>query len=374
MPNVSPDSILHPYLDLLIAANFTFMFKRVMEMIRGQRAIIDTILPTDIIRTFDATYGVHYSLAPDTVLALCNASEIWFTILLHAVNNVPYHAVATPLTIPTRQVHELGLSNPDDIAIGYYHNHAHQLAPAWYTDVSYLLEDLAEHLEGLHSGYAWMDERIQQSIALGFETTINWGVISQASWLEFLVCFYPERVDEIVEERGMTSNELLDYYHVDDSQALSTFVVPTNIVAPYHPYYPAFSPPSPVIPPAFDDDLDLPDSDSDISLADFSDLDDTSDTDNETDTSSSSDSDSWSGPDDPGFFFGRRWSNDDDDDDDNYSVISTMATTGYSEEVSIIKDDDRAREDEPWFTIVCYNDDGNEVGRKRLQFSELRMT
>ncbi|KAK0228934.1 hypothetical protein IW262DRAFT_1293614 [Armillaria fumosa] len=382
MPNISPNSILHPYLDLLVTANFTFMFECIVEMICGQRAVASTIQFTDIISTYDTTYGVHYWLAPNTVLTLHNASKIWFTILLHATNNVPYHTVAMPLTIPTCQAHELGLADPDDIAIGYYHNCAHQLASAWYTDMNQLFQDLDEHLEGLCSGYAWLDERIEQSVALGFESTINWGIVGQASWPEFLVCFYPDRVNKIAKEMGMTTEELLTHYQVDNTQALLTFVVPTNVIVPYDPYYPAFTPPSPVVPSAFDNDLDLPeDSDSDFSFSDFSDSDDTSD----TDMSSNSDTDDGSDPDDPGFFFGCCWR----DDDEDYGAMSATATTGYSEDACIIQDDERTRgrgtrmnehgdapaiQDEPWFTIVCYNDDGNEVRRKRLQFSKLSMT
>ncbi|KAK0471004.1 hypothetical protein IW261DRAFT_1572521 [Armillaria novae-zelandiae] len=88
---------------------------------------------------------------------------------MHSVHNLPYHAVAVPLTIPPSQAHELGLKNPDYIASGFFHNHQEELRA-----------DLESHLSGIHDSYAWMDQRIEQSVALAFDSMLNWGMVGQA--------------------------------------------------------------------------------------------------------------------------------------------------------------------------------------------------
>lgn len=133
MDAVSPNSVLAHYLDVLKEANYMPTFDRVIEMILRHCDIATTVHNTNIIHTTKDGMD-YYSLSPELVLTLCNAMEIFFCILMHAVHNVPYHSVAMPLTIPPLQAHELGLDNLDNIEIGYYHLHAYHLEHAWYNE------------------------------------------------------------------------------------------------------------------------------------------------------------------------------------------------------------------------------------------------
>ncbi|KAK0503762.1 hypothetical protein EDD18DRAFT_1099088 [Armillaria luteobubalina] len=294
---VSLNSILTAYLGVLLKANYIPAFDRIIQMILGQHHIATTIHNNNIIyTTIDG--ADHYILSQGLILTLCNATEVLFYILMHAVHNVPYHLVAMALTVPPPQVHELGLNNLDHIEIRYYDLHAH-------------------HLE------------------------------CQASWSDFLVFFYSERVVQITEDRGITMEELLMHYQANNVSALSTFVVPNNVMVPYDPNYPAFQssgPPATLSPPnslspldtpiAFNSNLLLPNND-DISLSDYSDSEDLEMTDcssTETDTEMSSDSDNRysSGSYDFGPFLGPHKDNNDNEGRDGDSMI-VVATNNYSD-------------------------------------------
>ncbi|KAK0234775.1 hypothetical protein EDD85DRAFT_792776 [Armillaria nabsnona] len=357
MDTVSPNSILAHYLDVLKEANYTTTFDRVIEMILRHCNIATTIHNANIIHTIEEGMD-HYSLSPELIHALCNATEIFFCILMHAIHNVPYHSVATLLMIPPPQVLELGLDNPDNIKIRYYHLYAYRLERVWYNKEAQLHSDLTEYLAGIRRGYVWMDKRIDQT------------------------CFYPERVKQIAEDRGMTMEELLTHYKVNDTGAISTFIPPNNVMVLYDPHYPGFqsvgppvapSPPNSPSPPntpiAFNDDLPLPNEDNcDICLSDYSDSEDSE----MTDSSSS-------GETDMKLFL-------DSDDSFTNSLISVMVTNGYSDEVDVIMEDhrhipgiqaERGREglillSGHWLTIVCYNDKGKEVGWKSFDLEELQ--
>ncbi|KAK0232502.1 hypothetical protein EDD85DRAFT_793300 [Armillaria nabsnona] len=371
-------------------------------MILGQCTVLDTLQAGDIIH-YVVDSEDRYFLSDELVLALRNASEIFFCVLMHAVHNVPYHAVAVPLTIPPLQAHELGLINPDYISSGYFHNHAYLLAHAQYTDQDQLRTDLESHLSSI--------------LVLGFDSMVNWGVVGQASWPEFLAFFYRERVAEIVEERGMTRRELLTHYQVHDGQALSTFVAPSNLMVPYDPNYPALdgivqppSPSPPSTPDTFDSDFPLRNaesddsdnaltdySDTDIDLSDYSSPEDSDMTsmsdDEDTDTIMTSDKDDIDtdmsssdgdncGPGDDGPFMGPHQN---DDDDDNGDGVSVRAVYGFAQDVDEVmeepassasilfgNEDTAASLKGHWLTIVCYNDGGNKVGQKSFELSELQ--
>ncbi|KAK0468511.1 RNA dependent RNA polymerase-domain-containing protein [Armillaria novae-zelandiae] len=68
--------------------------------------------------------------------------------------------------------------------------------------------------------------------------------------------FYPDRVDAIAEERGTTVPDLLEHYTSDNTNAVTTYVAPNDVVVAYNPQFPAFQgttafnypPPSPSTP------------------------------------------------------------------------------------------------------------------------------
>ncbi|KAK0467436.1 hypothetical protein IW261DRAFT_1426608 [Armillaria novae-zelandiae] len=128
-------------------------------MVLGLHTIQHTLQPGDIIH-YTVEGDDHYLLSDELVIALHNTSEIFFYILMHSVHNLPYRAVTVPLTIPPSQAHELGLENPNHIASGFFHNHQEELRA-----------DLESHRSGIHDSYAWMDQRIEQSVVLGFDST-----------------------------------------------------------------------------------------------------------------------------------------------------------------------------------------------------------
>ncbi|KAK0473614.1 hypothetical protein IW261DRAFT_1423532 [Armillaria novae-zelandiae] len=214
-----------------------------------------------------------------------------------------------------------------------------------------------------------MDQRIKQSVVLGFDSTVNWGVVGQASWPEFLAFFYPERVAKIVEERGMTST-------------------PSNLMVPYDPNYPAIDsmvqppPPSPPgTPEAFDNDvplyIDLSNYDSkDSDMVSVSDNKDTDtvmtldEDDGDVDTEMSSDEDD-RGPSDDSPSLGPHQNDDDDDKGDGVSVTAVYGFAEETDKVMETRPSDTATLKGHWLTFICYDGENNEVGWKSFELSEL---
>ncbi|KAK0234784.1 hypothetical protein EDD85DRAFT_969875 [Armillaria nabsnona] len=394
------NSSLVPYMGLLMRSNANPVFHRIVQAIIGSHSVQDTIDLQDIVHTAFGNIN-RFTVSPELVAALQQTTEVFIDILTHAVHNVPFNTMATPLSIPQAQVRQLQLTRIDNLLdIAYLHYCLLNLVWVSYTSHDLLWKDLLLYVRFIIDGFVWMDKRIQDSVHLGFDSVINWGVLGHGTWSEFLMHFYLDRVDTIAEEWGTTVPDLLEHYTSDDTNAVTTYIALNNTVVLYNPNFPAFqgttvfnypplssSPPS--MPTAFDDNLPLPSNspESDFSFSDFSDSDSEMTDSSQSNATEDMDMDMTSAdeekpdpPDESNLFLDNVPRCHDNEDPDEVSIMATYG--GIKQEDKVLDQNQasmsqRMMEDvqevslvDKWITIVYYNDEGREMGRKSLNLAE----
>ncbi|PBK93490.1 hypothetical protein ARMGADRAFT_1030117 [Armillaria gallica] len=397
MSTLPSNSSLVPYMGLLMRSNANPAFHRIVQAIIGSHSVQDTIDAQDIVHTAFSNIN-RFTVSPKLVAALQQTMEVFIDILTHAVHNVPFNTVATPLSIPQVQARQLQLTCIDNLDIAYLHYRSLNPVQASYASRDLLWEHLLLYVRFIIDDFVWMDERIQDSVCLGFDSVINWRVLGHRTWSEFLMHFYLDRVDAIAEEQGTTVPDLLEHYVSDDTNTVTTYIAPNNTVIPYNPNFPAFqgttvfnypppSPSPPSTPTAFNDDLLLPPNapESDFSFSDFSDSDsemmDSSQSNATEDMDmTSADEEKPDPPDESNPFLDNVPRHHDDEDPDEASIMATYG--GIKQEDDILDQNQTSTSEQmmediqevslvdKWITIVCYDDKGREMGRKSLNLAE----
>ncbi|KAK0471325.1 hypothetical protein IW261DRAFT_1425305 [Armillaria novae-zelandiae] len=232
-------NVIHAFICATNAFAAQPVFRRLIVAIIGDLRINQVITETDVYATTDNGKLV-YTPNASTIISLCHITSLFTQLLAHATHHTPFGTIACPLEIPRAQASELKLDSEDALSLVELRQRANDLVHLYDASRDEVLRELRKFLEELSIRFAWLEERIENSASLGFESTINWGAWFGWSWSQFLVTYYPQ---------------LLTHYSSEDGYALSTHVAPMNAIVPYDPRMPAF-------------DIDLSATQSSFELAD----------------------------------------------------------------------------------------------------------
>ncbi|PBK83760.1 hypothetical protein ARMGADRAFT_1037596 [Armillaria gallica] len=118
-----------------------------------------------------------------------------------------------------------------------------------------VVRELREYFEELSIRFVWLEEHMEHSACLGFESTMNWGAWFGWTWSQFLVTYYPQVVRNTAKAWDISIAQLLTHYSSEDSHTLSMYITSMDTIIPYDPNMPAF-------------DIDLSATQSSFELAD----------------------------------------------------------------------------------------------------------
>ncbi len=215
------------------------IFRRLMVAIIGDLRIDQVITETDVYAT---TTNGHLVYTPNAsvIISLCHITSLFIQLVTHAAHHAPLGTVASPLWIPETQASELGLRSEEDLSFAELRQRANDLVHLQDVSKDEVVRELREYFEELSIRFVWLEERMEHSACLGFESTMNWGAWFGWTWSQFLVTYYPQVVRNTAEAWDISIAQLLTHYSSEDSRALSTYVASMDTIVPYDPNMPAF--------------------------------------------------------------------------------------------------------------------------------------
>ncbi len=215
------------------------IFQRLMVAIIGDLHIDQVITETDVHATITDGQLV-YTPNASIVISLRHITSLFIQLVTHAAHHTPLGTVACPLWIPETQASELGLRSEEDLSFAELRQCTNDLVHLQDASKDEVVGELREYFEELAIRFAWLEEHMEHSASLGFESTMNWGAWFGWTWSQFLVTYYPQVVRSTAEARDMSIAQLLTHYSSDDSHALSTYVASMDTIVPYDPNMLAF--------------------------------------------------------------------------------------------------------------------------------------
>ncbi|KAK0479351.1 hypothetical protein IW261DRAFT_1420068 [Armillaria novae-zelandiae] len=231
------------------------ILRRLMVAIIGDLCINQVIMETDIYTTTSTNDQLIYTPNTSIIISLCHITSLFIQLVTHATHHAPLETVACPLWIPETQASELGLRSEEDLSFTELHQCANDLVHLQDASKDEVVWELREYLEELAIRFVWLEEHMEHSASLGFESTMNWGAWFGWTWSQFLVTYYPQVVRNSAKTRDLSIAQLLTHYSSKDSHALSTYIASMDTIVPYDPNMPAF-------------DIDLSSTRSSFELAD----------------------------------------------------------------------------------------------------------
>ncbi|KAK0465757.1 hypothetical protein IW261DRAFT_1574835 [Armillaria novae-zelandiae] len=225
-------NVVHAFVCAMNAFINEPILRRLMVAIIGDLCINQVIMETDIYATTSTNDQLVYTPNASIIISLHHITSLFIQLVTHAAHHAPLGTIACPLWIPEMQARELWLRSEEDLSFAELHQHTNVLIHLQNASKDEVVQELREYFEELAIRFVSLEERMEHSASLGFESTMNWGAWFGWTWSQFLVTYYPQVVRNSAKTWDLSIAQLLTHYSSEDSHTLSIFTLIHNKIPP----------------------------------------------------------------------------------------------------------------------------------------------